>query len=89
MRENARMACVRQLDQLVPRDPEVPVEFEFAVQFGIPSEKILQVALDKTVELIILGFSRPTLVGPISHMPWATAYEIVCGAGCPVLSIKH
>jgi len=88
MRENARMACVRRLERLVPRDEQTPIESEFVVQFGIPSEKILQVALDKGVDLIILGLRRSPLVGTVSHMPWATAYEIVCGAGCPVLTVR-
>ena len=47
MRENARQACVRRLEQLMPREEETPIESAFVVQFGIPSEKILQVALDK------------------------------------------
>jgi nucleotide-binding universal stress UspA family protein len=89
MRENARMTCVRRLEQLMPRDEETPIESEFVVQFGTPSEKILQVALDKRVELIILGLRRASLAGTISHMPWATAYEIVCGAGCPVLTVRQ
>ncbi|HEX8918003.1 MAG TPA: universal stress protein [Chloroflexota bacterium] len=88
MRENARMTCVRQLEQLMPRDEETPIESELVVQFGIPSEKILQVALDKRADLIILGLRRASLAGTISHMPWATAYEIVCGAGCPVLTVR-
>jgi nucleotide-binding universal stress UspA family protein len=85
-RETARMTCVRWLEQLVPCDEETPIDAEFVVQFGMPSEKIVQVALDKRVELIILGLRRKPLAGTISHKPWATAYEIVCGAGCPVLS---
>lgn len=89
MRENARMACVRQLNQLVPRDQEVPVEIEIAVQFGIASEKILQIALNRGADLIILGLRRPSLVSTVSHMPWATAYEVVCGAGCPVLTVRQ
>jgi nucleotide-binding universal stress UspA family protein len=89
MGENARQACTRRLEQLMPRDEEVPIESAFVVQFGIPSEKILQVALDKSVDLIILGLRRVSLAGTISHMPWATAYEIVCGAGCPVLTIRQ
>ncbi len=89
MRENARMTCVRRLEQLVPRDEEAAIETEFVVQFGIPSEKILQVALDKRVELIILGLHRASLAGTISHRPWATAFEIVCGAGCPVLTVRQ
>lgn len=88
-RENARMTCIRQLEHLVPRDEETPIDAEFVVQFGIPSEKILQVALDKKVDLIILGIRRASLAGTISHMPWATAYDIVCGAGCPVLTLRQ
>jgi nucleotide-binding universal stress UspA family protein len=88
MRENARQTCVRRLEQLMPREEETPIERAFVVQFGIPSEMILQVALDKSVDLIILGLRRASLAGAISHMPWATAYEIVCGAGCPVLTVS-
>jgi nucleotide-binding universal stress UspA family protein len=88
MRENARMTCMRRLEQLVPCDDEMPIETEFVVQFGIPSEKILQVALDKKVDLIILGLRRSSLAGTISHRPWATAYEVVSGAGCPVLTVR-
>jgi nucleotide-binding universal stress UspA family protein len=80
---------VRRLEQLMPREDETPIESAFVVQFGIPSEKILQAALDKNVDLIILGLRRASLAGAISHMPWATAYEIVCGAGCPVLTVRH
>jgi nucleotide-binding universal stress UspA family protein len=89
MRENARQACARRLEQLMPREEETPIESAFVVQFGMPSEKILQVALDKGVDLIILGLRRASLAGTISHMPWATAYEIVCGAGCPVLTVRQ
>ena len=89
MRENARMTCLRRLEKLVAGNEEAPIETEFVVQFGIPSEKILQVALNKRVELIILGTHRESLSGAISHMPWATTYEIVCGAGCPVLTVRQ
>jgi nucleotide-binding universal stress UspA family protein len=89
MRENARMTCVQRLEQLMPPYEETPIESEFVVQFGIPSEKILQVALDKRVDLIIMGLRRASLSATISHMPWATAYEIVCRAGCPVLTVRQ
>jgi len=88
-RENARMTCVRWLEQLLPCDEETPIDAEFLVQFGMPSEKILQVALDKRVDLIILGLRREPLSNTISHKPWATAYEIVRGAGCPVLTVRQ
>jgi len=89
MRENARMACLRRLNQLVPPDEQMRIEIESVVQFGIPSEKILQLALDQNAELVILGLRRSALGGTLSHLPWATAYEVVCGAGCPVLTLRH
>ena len=87
--ESARMACERRLEQLVPCDDEIRMKTEFVVQFGIPSEKILQVALERKVDLIILGLRASFLAGTISHMPWTTAYKIVSGAGCPVLTIRQ
>ena len=89
LREGVRKACMRQLDQVVPRDQEMPAEIEFAVRFGIPSEKILEIALNREADLIILGLRRPSLVGTVSHTPWTTAYEVVCGAGCPVLTVRQ
>jgi nucleotide-binding universal stress UspA family protein len=89
MRDNARMACLQQLEHLAPRDEQPPIESELVVQFGTPSEKILQVALDRRADLIILGLRRPSLIAATSHNPWATAYEIVCGAGCPVLTVRQ
>jgi nucleotide-binding universal stress UspA family protein len=89
LRENVQMTCVRRLQQLMPGNGETPIDTAFVVRFGIPSEKILQVALEKKVDLIVLGLRRASLAGAISHVPWATAYEIVCGAGCPVLTVRE
>jgi nucleotide-binding universal stress UspA family protein len=81
--------CVAHVVSPVPYLMAGPEALEFVVQFGIPSEKILQVALDKRVDLIIMGLRRASLSATISHMPWATAYEIVCRAGCPVLTVRQ
>lgn len=89
LRENVRMTCAQKLEQLVSCDEEVPIVAEFVVQFGIASEKILQIALEKSVDLIIQGLRREPLAGATPHKPWATAYEIVCGAGCPVLTVRQ
>ncbi|HEY1471768.1 MAG TPA: universal stress protein [Candidatus Acidoferrum sp.] len=89
MREDARVACVRRLEQLVPSDEQAQIEIQLLVQFGLPAEKVLQIALEKSVDLIILGLRRSALVGALAHRPWATAYEIVCGAACPVLTVRQ
>ncbi len=83
------MTCVRRLEQLLSSDEGAPFDVELVVRFGIPSEKILQVALGKRVDLIILGLRREPFAGTLSHKPQSTAYEIVCGAGCPVLTVRQ
>lgn len=89
MRENARMASMRRLEQLPMYDEELALELEFLVEFGFPTEKILQVASDLKVDFIIMGLHRSTHIGTASHMPWTTAYEVICGAGCPVLTVRR
>jgi len=91
MREQTRMAILRRLEHLFSpeTDEEVPLEVEYIAQFGVPSEKILQVALQRQTDLIIIGLRRSPLDGPASHMPGTTSYEVICGAACPVLTIRH
>jgi len=67
------------------------VQPEFVAEFGPAgpvSEKILQTAAKLKVDLIIMGSRRFTHPTAASHRPWATAYEVVCGAGCPVVTIR-
>jgi hypothetical protein len=53
-----------------------------------PSEDILEMAQKFGVDLIIMGLHRSSHTGTASHTPWTTAYEVVCGAGCPVLTVR-
>jgi nucleotide-binding universal stress UspA family protein len=83
-------ASLRQLQEL-PLITTLDIKPEFLVEFcpvGPISAKILQTAARLGAELIILGLRRFKHAGPASHMPWATAYEIVCGAGCGVLTVR-
>lgn len=91
MREQSRMAILRRLEQLFPPegDAEAPLEVEYIAQFGVPSEKVLQVALNRQADLIIIGLHHSRLVGTASHILGTTSYEVMCGAGCPVLTIRH
>jgi nucleotide-binding universal stress UspA family protein len=89
MRENARIASLRRLEELVSPKTELAVKPEFVVEFGSPSEKILQTAETLVVDAIIMGLHRSTHISTASHMPWDTAYKVVCGAGCPVLTVRN
>lgn len=84
-------AVLRQLEEMsltAPLEirPETLIEF---CPVGPISEKILQVAAKLKAELIIMGLRRFKHAAPASHLPWATAYEIVCGAGCAVLTVRR
>jgi nucleotide-binding universal stress UspA family protein len=89
MRENARMSGLRRLEELISQNTKLAVKPEFAVEFGTPSERILQAAETFKADAIIMGLHRSARIGTASHMPWATAYEVVCGAGCPVLTVRN
>jgi nucleotide-binding universal stress UspA family protein len=89
LRENAHIASVRRLKELTRQNAKLALEPECLVEFGSPSEKILQTANTLKADAIILGLHRSTHVDTKSHMPWATAYEVVCGAGCSVLTVRN
>jgi nucleotide-binding universal stress UspA family protein len=76
----------------VSRKGTLKVKPEFVVEYcpaGPISEKILETAEDLKVDLIVMGLRRSTHVEATSHVPWATAYEVVCGAGCPVVTARR
>ena len=88
MRDNARMASLRRLEQMFPWDEQLALEPQFLIEFGLPSEKILQVALKVKADIVVMGLHRSLHIDTASHLPWGTAYEVACGAACPVLTVR-
>lgn len=89
MRENAQMASLKRLKELVTSSSRLAAKPEFLVEFGTPSERILQAAETLKADAVILGLHRSKHIETKSHLPWATAYEVVCGAGCSVLTVRN
>jgi len=90
MRENARVTGIRRLAKLV-QHVELKVQPEFMAEFGTGapvSEDILSLSEKLDAGAIIMGLHPRKHVDMASHMPWGTAYEIVCRAGCPVLTVR-
>jgi nucleotide-binding universal stress UspA family protein len=79
-----RLARLRTLVSSDVRLPSAPV---FFVEFGSASEKILQTAAIWKANLIVLGL-RHVEEASRNETTWAKAYEIVCKASCPVLTIR-
>jgi nucleotide-binding universal stress UspA family protein len=91
LREKAQAASLRRLEDLVRHVP-LKIPPEFRVEFGAAaamSEKILETAESIQAEIIVMGLHRSKYVGTASHLPWATAYDVVCRAGCPVLTVRQ
>lgn len=83
--ERARIAKPYKLwlGKLVPDEARLWSELEFAVEFGRPAERILQVAWESHADLIVLGargLDRLT-------SPGRNARKVVCNAWCPVLTV--
>jgi nucleotide-binding universal stress UspA family protein len=75
-----------QLQELVPQTTELHGKLDFEVAVGEPVEQILRIAQETNADLIVMGAkARSSLAGNVPH---TKAYRIVCGAHCPVLTVK-
>jgi len=85
--EEVREQGVRRLRELVPPEAADWCEPELFVGFDFPAEGILRLAADRHADLIVMGVhSRAARTS--AHLPWAIAYEVVCHAPCPVVTVR-
>lgn len=89
MREQARTASQKRFEEQILQTAPMASKPEFMVEFGIPSDQILLASHTIKTDLIILGLHRRAHIETVSHLPWAIAYKVVCGAHCPVLTIRN
>jgi len=73
---------------LLPPDSADWCTPEFTVGFEFPSDGILRIAGERGADLIVMGVHRSNAPRTLAHMPWAIAYEVVCHAACPVLTVR-
>jgi nucleotide-binding universal stress UspA family protein len=82
-------ATEQHLRNLVPPEAALWCEPHFVVEQGSPAEKILEIAKDRSADLIVLGIHKPTgFPGAATHLPIATAHKVVSHAPCPVLTVR-
>jgi len=75
------------LQELVPAGSADWCRPECVVRFEFPAEGILSLADSQRADLIVMGVHKAAPVAA-SHLPWAIAYEVVCHAACPVLTVR-
>ena len=76
------------LRALVPPEADLWCKPEFVVGREFPIEGILRVAEERDVDLIVMGVHRASSSKAPPHSPWTIAYQVVCNAYCPVLTVR-
>jgi nucleotide-binding universal stress UspA family protein len=87
-RDHVEESARRRLEKLVAPEAADWCEPEFVIRFEFPTEGILQVAEERQADLIVMGVRASASPRTSAHLPWATAYEVVCHAHCPVLTVR-
>jgi nucleotide-binding universal stress UspA family protein len=59
---------------------------EFMVESGDPAETVLRVSRERKIDLIAMGIRNR--FAPGAHLRLSTAYRIMSGAQCPVLTLR-
>lgn len=77
---------LKQLSALLPQDAADWCKPECILLYEFPAEGILRLARERSADLIVMGVRKGTAAR--SHMPWATATEVVSRAPCPVLTVR-
>jgi nucleotide-binding universal stress UspA family protein len=77
----------QKLEALVPPGASDWCEPTTLVSFEFPAEGILHTAAAENADLIVMGVHKRAPRAS-SHLPWAIAYEVVCHAKCPVLTVR-
>jgi nucleotide-binding universal stress UspA family protein len=86
--ESVREVAMRQLQSLLPPDVSAWCQPTLAVRFEFPTDGILRAAAELKADLIVMGVHRTAAPRAAAHLPWAIAYDVVCGAPCPVLTVR-
>jgi nucleotide-binding universal stress UspA family protein len=81
-----RETSMAQLRELVASETDLHCKLDFEVTVGEPVEEILRIAGEAKADLIIMGAkARNSLAG---NVPRTKAYRVVCGARCPVMTVR-
>jgi nucleotide-binding universal stress UspA family protein len=86
--EQVREQGLQRLRELIPAEAECWCKPEVVVRFEFPAEGLLKLAAEREADLIVMGVHSRT-PRTSAHLPWAIAYEVVCHASCPVLTVRE
>jgi nucleotide-binding universal stress UspA family protein len=80
---------LRKLKELVPPHANLGNQPEYVVSLDPLPEGILETAAARHADLIVMGANPVAAARAAAHIPWALTHEIICGAKCPVLTVRR
>lgn len=83
--EAATEDAKRRIRELLPTG--AGVEADFAVEVGMPGERIAWLASQRKANLIVMGTHHGSFARMSSHLPWVTPHQVLCQANCPVVTV--
>jgi len=82
-------STLRQLRKLMPPDAELWCEPKFMVEQGPAADKIMEVAIARGADLIVLGVrSAEGRMGVTTHLLRPITHRVITQAQCPVLTVR-
>lgn len=87
VKQDAQSAAVLRLEQLA-QTAGLSMEPACIAVVAKAADGILQVAHEVGARAIIMGLHRKNNVDAAAHAPWSTAYGVICGANCTVLTVR-
>jgi nucleotide-binding universal stress UspA family protein len=81
--------AIHQLYEIVPKDLNLVFPPEVVVEYGEQANRIVEVAKQRGVDLIVLGVRQAAgRMSAATHLERATAHNVVAHASCPVLTVR-
>lgn len=81
-------SVAEKLREINPGDSTSGVDFETLIAEGKPATKILEIANEHSVDLIVIGVRGAGGLSRAASHFGSTAHDIIVGASCPVLSVR-
>jgi nucleotide-binding universal stress UspA family protein len=76
------------LEELLTAEDARTLNPEFVVECASAADLILGTAEKRQAGMIVMGAHKASAHSVASHLPWATASEVVRAAPCPVLTVR-
>ena len=86
--DEVQAACKQRMAELLPAGTGEWCHPQFFVDFGPAADTITKIAEEQHTDLIVMGARKTAVPMATMHLPWATAYRVVCNAHCPVLTVR-